>query len=279
MILILVVLCSCEEEDPVLESEEAVEEIEEPEDVPLDPMEIAGTYGTVRFYTDYEYLAGEGFNFKIEPISGDTVLLRGDFSFCADSLMAHLQGDSIVIPLQSFPWTNQSPGGASWIEYSAYEGLGQYDRDKHRIRLRFKNFGDQNWIIDGVKEEFLDLTGSYKPNGTMSEMANRMPPSLDDRLEITLSPTKDSLQVSFICDYQDHVDSALQKFKMPYDGCLNEYSFEVDSANSLYIVISGNSEYANLRIGRYGMFPLEYSPEPVYITNYYRFSGNKIVQN
>ncbi len=242
------------------------------------PQELAGTYGTV-FYTKYDQWYGSGFNLKIEQISGDTLLLRGDFSFCADSLLAHLSGDSIIIPRQSFPWTNQSPGGASWTEYCAYEGVGQYDRDKHWISLRFINYGAKNWIIEGVKEEWLDLTGTYQPHGTLDVMENRMPPSTDDRLKIALNSTLDSLLVSFICDYQDHVDSALQHFKIPFDGCVNEFKLQVDSINSLYVNLSGNGKYARLRIGRYGNFQLEYYPDPIFMTNYYRFGGYKTVEN
>ena len=96
-------------------------EHEEPEGKALDPQEIVGTYGTVKFFTDSEPLAGWGFQLKVEFISGDTLLLRGGFSFCADSLLAYLQGDSIIIPLQSFAWTNQSPGGSTWTDYKAYQ--------------------------------------------------------------------------------------------------------------------------------------------------------------
>lgn len=258
IILIAAFLCSCEQG-----ASEATD---------LDPQEIVGTYGTVRFFSDSEPQAGWGLNLQVEYSSGDTLLLRGDFSFCADSLLAYLQGDSLIIPLQSFAWTNQSPGGSTWTEYKGYEGTGRYDRDQHKLSLHFENYADSDWDIEGVKEAYLDLTGSYLSNGAMKDLGHRRAPSPHDRLNIALNPTSDTLMINFVFDYLDQVDSALQQFKLPFTGCVNACTLQVDSINSLEVNLIGNGEYARLSVGRLSTVPFGYY-NSTYYTNYYQFGG------
>jgi hypothetical protein len=265
MIIILFILCSCEEGDT--------------EPIALNSQEIAGTYGTVRFLSSRTPPWGVGFNLKIEPISDDSIVLRGEFAFYTDSILANIKGDSIIIPSQSFSYINQSPGGSTWTEYASIKGFGHYDRDKHWISLTYNNHvTTSDWFIEGVKEDYLDLTGYYTSNGGIKVYEHRRPPSIDDRLEIEKDPTSDSLLVSFIFDYQDHVDSALQHFKVPFVGGENEFILQVDSINSLEVNLSGNGEYVRLDIGRISTEPFGYW-NSFYIGGYYRFGGFLTAQN
>jgi len=108
----------------------------------------------------------------------------------------------------------------------------------------------------------------------MKDLEHRMIPSEDDRLEITQSPSGDSILVRFICDYQDHIDSALQLFQMPFNGSENFHTLQIDSIHSLVVSLGGNGDYARLSITRRCTEPFGYYNSQVY-TNYYQFGGFK----
>lgn len=133
--------------------------------------------------------------------------------------------------------------------------------------------GSVYWKRGPGSDRILSVQWSYERSGiSIGTLAGY-------RLEISMNQTSDSLLVSFICDYQDHVDSTLQQFKIPYKGCVNDYTLRVDSINSLTVNLGGNGEYARLSIGRQSTVPFGYYNSTSCYTNYYQFGGFKTVQN
>jgi hypothetical protein len=269
VLVCLGLLFSCEKQEP------------DPDSKNLKPGDLTGAYCGIIFGDgyDFEKYVGRGLSCISDSAGEDSLIIVGEFTSFLDTLSCTISGDSLIIPEQIVYWTNQSPGGSTWQESVLYFGSGHYTAEEGKLYLRLFEWTDVSndipFVIEVVREEVNDITGSYYSNGALKPFDELRPiPSIDDEIHISEDPDSDSLIVNFMFAYETKVDSTLQHFKVDKSSCTKKFSIHVDSINTLRGELGGNGDYLRLVISRCFAEPLGPFHATCY-TSFYRFSGFK----
>jgi hypothetical protein len=230
-------------------------------DTTTDYSILAGDYCGMLFYQSIE----DGGNFIIENKGKDTLtfllsgmhtntdLLKFDFT---------IKNDSIIIPEQEI--VHKYP--EHW-EYSIpIKGRGSYSSEKNKISFLIKRLdGDSlsEYSIEITKSENVDLKGTYKSSNSQIRS-----------VQIESGSLNDSLNVTFLMDYKDKVDSALINFKIDNYECKKFVYITVDKENSISGFIEHTDNYLNIELSRCKTNPNMTTCKP----DYYIFKGFRVIE-